>query len=57
MTVNGAGYNGPNMLANLPTVPQASYTSHGLNFLEKQIAKTVSPGYSTPTPGHQRSTF
>jgi hypothetical protein len=58
MIVSGAGYNGPNMIANLPIVPQASYTPHGgKNGLETLLAVVVPPGYSTPTPGHQKSQF
>lgn len=55
---SAAGYNGVNMIANLPPVPQKSYTPHGgLNGLENLIAIVVPPGYSTPTPGHQKSSF
>lgn len=37
-----------NYLASLPVVAQATYTSHGKNFLETQLAKTVPPNSSHP---------
>lgn len=41
---NSGGGLPPNFIANLPTVPQASYTPHGgKNGLENLLAQTVPP--------------
>lgn len=51
--VSGAGYNGPNMIANLPTVPQKSFTPHGgFNQLENLLAIVVPPNQSFPGSKH-----